>query len=180
MALLDLDPQVRRDLGGASVTQTAPTASTRNNARSLIAAAAREIAERDGNSALATPRAVAPARAIPENTTPMIMSPAAPSPRAPVPPAPEPAQPVSEPVSYEESTAADYYNALGQISLARENAKRTIVIWGLIAAAVALISLASYSSAGAGDTYIVWWGPVAFGIWRMMRAASVLFRLRNF
>lgn len=49
----------------------------------------------------------------------------------------------------------------------------------MIAIVVALISLASYSSANAGDSYVVWSGPAAFGLWRIITAALVLFRLRN-
>lgn len=90
-------------------------------------------------------------------------------------------QTIAAPQGQSESTATDqdYYVALGQIVEAREAAKRAILIWGAVVIVVAGISLASYSSASAGDSYFVWWGPVAFGLYRITRAALVLFRLRN-
>ncbi len=77
------------------------------------------------------------------------------------------------------SDAEDYCLALGQIVQARARAKRSILIWGILATVAALVSLASYASTNPGDRYVLWWGPVVFGVWRMIRAALVLFRLRN-
>jgi hypothetical protein len=60
-----------------------------------------------------------------------------------------------------------------------EESGRSIVIWSVLAVVAILISVATYTSADAGGTYLVWWGPVAFGIWRISSASLVLFRLRN-
>jgi hypothetical protein len=56
---------------------------------------------------------------------------------------------------------------------------KSILLWGLAVVVAVVISVATYFNAGAGDRYFVWWGPVAFGIWRIIASSTVLFRLRD-
>lgn len=54
--------------------------------------------------------------------------------------------------------------------------------WGVLAVVAAAISLATYADAAnspSGGTYILWWGPVVFGIWGVLVNAVRSLRLRS-
>jgi len=85
-----------------------------------------------------------------------------------------------------------YLSQLNDIAtIARRRAWWRLGIGLAILAVASVISLATYSAAGqeatqeaartgeGSGTYFIWWGPMVLGAWMALRAAIVLWRLRN-
>lgn len=70
-----------------------------------------------------------------------------------------------------------------QLELLAKRANGWAVAWACISCGAAFISLMTYAAAASnpgGGSYVIWWGPVVFGVWFTIKNAAKAARIRAF